>query len=142
MPTTWEKIGQTKAPLAKALDYFMHPENLPKVHPEFVKEVKILSSEGDTFTIEQHAQIMGKKLRAVNKMTLNRASNTFDIQTLEGDGKGSTISIALKSIPTGTELHYAANMELGALGFFVKGPAKKTFENTVDEDAKALDALP
>ncbi|MDA4127084.1 MAG: hypothetical protein OK452_07765 [Thaumarchaeota archaeon] len=142
MTTKFEKTGQTKAHLAKATQYYLHPENRPKVHPNFVKDSKVLSSEGDTMTIEEHTHIMGRNLRAVSKMTLNRATNTFDIQLLEGDGKGSTITIALKAVPTGTEMHYAANMELGALGFIAKSPARKTFENTVDEDAKAMDALP
>jgi hypothetical protein len=120
----------------------MHPENRSKVHPNFVTDSKVMSSEGDTMTIEEHIRMMGRNLRMVSKMTLNRATNTFDTQVLEGDGKGSIFTIALKAIPTGTEMHYTANMDLGALGFFAKGPARKTFENTVDEDAKAMDALP
>ena len=140
MPTKWEKMGKTKAPLEKAMDYYWHPENLPKVHPDFVKEVKILSSEGDTIKLEQHARIMGRNLMSVNTLKVDRAANTFNIDTLEGDGKGSKISIALKSAPDGTELWYAASMELGPLGFFAKGPAKAQFEKTVDEDVAALNA--
>ena len=33
-------------------------------------------------------------------------------------------------------------LKAGALSLFMKGRAKKTFEDTVDEDMKALDALP
>jgi hypothetical protein len=32
-------------------------------------------------------------------------------------------------------------MEFGALGFFIKGPAKSSFEKVAEEDAKALDAM-
>ena len=141
MPTKYEVTKQTKAPISKAMDYYMHPENLPKIHPSFVKEVKIMSAEGDTIMLEQHMEMMGRKLRSVNKMARNNAENKFEISTLEGDGKGSKITIALKEIPSGTEMHYSAAMEFGALGFFIKGPAKSSFEKVAAEDAQALDAV-
>jgi hypothetical protein len=141
MPAKFEVTKQTKASLSKAMDYYMHPENLPKVHPGFVKEVKVMSAEGDTIMLEQHAEIMGRHLKAVNKMTRNSGEHKFEIDTMEGDGKGSKITIALKEIPTGTELHYWAELELGPLGLFAKGPAKSTFERTADEDAKAMDSM-
>ena len=141
MPTKYDVVKQTKAPLAKAMDYYFHPENLPKVHPGFVKDVKILSTDGDTITLEQSMEMMGRKLHAKNKMTRDTANNKFMIDTLEGDGKGSKITIELKPSGTGTEMHYWAEMEFGALGFFIKGPAKSSFEKVADEDAKALDAM-
>jgi len=141
MPTKWEVTKQTKASLSQAMDYYMHPENLPKIHPNFVKEVKIISTEGDTINLEQHMHIMGRNLRAVNKLVRNSDEHKFEINTLEGDGKGSKIVIGLKETPSGTDLHYWAEMELGALGFFAKGPAKSNFEKVAEEDAKALDAL-
>jgi len=141
MATKYDVVKQTKAPIAKAMDYYFHPENLPKVHPSFVKDVKITSTDGNTITLEQHMEMMGRKLRAVNKMTRIDAEKKFVVDTLEGDGKGSKITIALKEIPTGTEVHYWAEMEFGALGFFIKGPAKSSFEKVADEDAKALDAM-
>ncbi len=140
MTTKFEVNKETKAPLSKAMDYYMHPENLPKVHPSFVKEVKIISADGDTITLEQHMQIMGRKLRAVNKLVRNSNEHKFEINTLEGDGKGSKIMIELKETPSGTGLHYWAEMELGALGFFAKGPARSNFEKVAEEDARALDA--
>jgi hypothetical protein len=142
MPARFETTIQTKAPLTKALDYYTHPENLPKIHPGFVKDVKIISRDGDVVTLEQHAEIMGRKIKSVNKMTLDRPTNTFNIDTLDGDGKGSKIVMVVKEIPTGTEVHYSAALELGALGFFAKGPAKSTFERTAQEDRQQLDTLP
>ena len=141
MATKFEVNKQTKASLSQAMDYYMHPENLPKVHPSFVKEVKIMSAEGDTINLEQHMHIMGRNLRAVNKLVRNSGEHKFEINTLEGDGKGSKIMIELKETPSGTDLHYWAEMELGALGFFAKGPARSNFEKVAEEDAKALDAL-
>jgi hypothetical protein len=140
MPAKFDTVIQTKAPLTRALDYYMHPENLPKEHPGFVKEVKIISTEGDSINFEQHMEMMGRKIRSVNKMWLDRSTNTFQIDTLDGDGKGSKITLALKEIPAGTEVHYSAAMELGMLGLFAKGPAKSAFEKTAQEDKQHLDA--
>ena len=141
MPTKYDIVKQTKAPISKAIDYYSHPENLPKIHPDFVKDVKIISRDGSTIMLEQQMEMMGRKLKASNKMTWNATENKFEVDTLEGDGKGSKITIALKEIPSGTEMHYWAEMEFGALGFFIKGKAKTSFEKVAEEDARALDAM-
>jgi len=141
MPVKFEVTKQSKAPMSKAMEYYMHPENLPKVHPSFVKEVKVISADGDTIMLEEQMEMLGRKLKAVNKMVRNSTEHKFEIDTLEGDGKGSKITIALKETPSGTEIHYSADMELGPLGFFARGPAKSSFEKVADEDAKALDAM-
>jgi hypothetical protein len=141
MPTKYDVVKQTKAPISKAIDYYSHPENLPKVHPDFVKDVKVISRDGNTIKLEQQMEMMGRKLKAVNTMTWDSANNKFLVNTLDGDGKGSKITIELKQIPSGTEMHYWAEMEFGALGFFIKGRAKDSFVKVADEDAKALDAM-
>jgi hypothetical protein len=141
MPTKYDVVKQTKAPISKAIDYYSHPENLPKVHPDFVKDVKIISREGDTIKLEQQMEMMGRKLKAMNTMKWNPAENKFEVNTIEGDGKGSKITIELKSIPAGTEMHYWAEMEFGAIGFFIKGRAKDSFVKVAEEDARALDAM-
>ena len=69
MPTKYDVVKQTKAPLSKAIDYYSHPENLPKVHPDFVKDVKVISRDGNTVKLEQQMEMMGRKLKAVNTMT-------------------------------------------------------------------------
>jgi hypothetical protein len=141
MPTKYDIVVQTKAPINKSIEYYSHPENLPKVHPDFVKYVKIISKDGNTTKLEQQMEMMGRKLKATNTMTWNDAQRRFEVNTLEGDGKGSKITIELKEIPTGTEMHYWAEMEFGALGFFIKGKAKTSFEKVAHEDAAALDAM-
>jgi hypothetical protein len=56
MPTNFEATRETKAPLFKAVNYFMHSENFPKIHPDFLKDVEIVSKESDTMTLEQNMQ--------------------------------------------------------------------------------------
>jgi hypothetical protein len=154
MPTEFEVTRQTNASVSEAMDFFMHPENLPKLHPEYVKAVKILSADGDTIMLEQQMEVMGKKLRAVNRMSRNSKERKFETDTVEGDGKGSSITIALKEIPSGTEIHYAAEIALGffPIGFLETGSiirrpeayfetVAQFFEQVADEDKKALDAL-
>ncbi len=139
MPAKWDITTQTKAPVAKALEYFTHPENLPNVHPDFVKAVTIKAREGDTISFEQQMELMRRKIVSQNKMTINRAENRLEINTLEGDGKGSKISINFVPTQSGTEIRYHAEMELGALGMFAKGPAKSSMEKVANEDAAQLD---
>ena len=142
MPAKWEFTKQTKAAVPKAIEYFMHPEDMPKRHPDFAKQVTVKSREGDTVTFEQQLELMKRKLNSLNRLSLNRDQNLFQIDILEGDGKGSKIAMALREIPNngGTEIKYNAEMELGPLGFFAKGPAKSAMEKVADEDAKFLDS--
>ena len=141
MPTDFEKTGKTRAPISQAVAFYMHPENLPKVHPNFVKEVRVLGDEDGVIRIEQHAAMMGKKIRSINTLTFDEATKTLHVDTLEGDGKGSKVTMTLKQVADGTEVKYSASLELGRLGLFAKGPAKGQFERTVDEDMAAMDAL-
>jgi hypothetical protein len=142
MANKWEFKRQTKAPVSKVLDYFAHPENLPKVHPDFVKNVTIKSSDQNTINFEQQIELMMRKIVLQNKMTINRSENKIVVDTLDGDGKGSKVTMALKDIPgSGTEIDYLAEMELGPLGFFAKGSAKNAMEKVANEDAKNLDSL-
>jgi hypothetical protein len=154
MPVEFEVTRQTKASLSKAMDFYMHPENLPKIHPDYVKEVKIVSTDGDTIMLEQQMDVMGMKIRAVNKMVRKSEQHEFETDTVEGDGKGSKITIALKEIPSGTEIRYFVEMETGSfpIGFLGTGSiirrpyvffdrVSQFFGKVADEDKKVLDEL-
>ena len=96
MPTEFEITRRTKASVSEAMDFFMHPENLPKLHPEYVKGVKILSADGDTITLEQQMEVMGRKLRAVNRMSRDSKEHKFETETVEGNVKGTAALWALR----------------------------------------------
>jgi len=142
MPAKWDITTQTKAPVAKVVEYFTHPENLPKVHPDFVKSVTIKGRDGDVISFEQQMELMRRKIVSQNKMMVNRTVNSIEINTLEGDGKGSKITMNFVPNQSGTEIKYHAEMELGALGVFAKGPAKSAMEKVAKEDAAQLDQSP
>ena len=154
MPVEFEVTRQTKAPLSKATDFYLHPENLPKIHPGYVKEVKMMKTDGGAITLEQQMEFMGMKMKAVNRMVWNNSEHKFETSTIEGDGKGSKITIALKEVPSGTEVRYAAQIEPGffPIGFLETGSiirrpevfferVSQIFEKVADEDKAALDAL-
>jgi hypothetical protein len=140
MPAKWEFSRQTKAPVTKVIEYFSHPENLPSTHPDFVKSVTIKSRDGDVISFEQQMELMRRKIVSQNKMTVDRTGNKLEINTLEGDGKGSKIMMDFVPNQSGTEIKYRAEMELGALGIFAKGPAKSAMEKVATEDAAKLDS--
>ncbi|MDG7013764.1 MAG: hypothetical protein JRN46_06030 [Nitrososphaerota archaeon] len=74
---------------------------------------------------------MGKKISSINTLTFDEATQTLHVDTLEEDGKGSKVTMALKQVADGTKVKYSASLELGRLGLFAKGPAKGQFENTL-----------
>lgn len=141
MATKWDISTQTKASVSQAIDYFTHPENLPKIHPDFVKSVTIKGRDGDVVTFEQQMELMRRKITSQNKLTANRAENRIEINTLDGDGKGSKITMNFVPSQSGTQINYHAEMELGALGMFAKGPAKSAMEKVAKEDAGQLDSI-
>jgi hypothetical protein len=105
-----------------------------------LKSVTIKGQDGDTISFEQQMELMRRKLVSQNKMMVNRAENKIEINTLEGNGKGSKIMMSFVPNQAGTEIRYHAEMELGALGIFAKGPAKSAMEKVATEDAAQLDA--
>jgi hypothetical protein len=125
------------------IEYYMNPEvHIEKAHPRFVGRVKILNSDQNAVSWEQRFKIMGMNLRTVVKSSLNRKTSTIVTQSIDGTGKGTSMIRTFKEIPTETEIHFTFSPKLGALGsFFLRARAKKGFEETVDEDMKALDSV-
>ncbi|MGA1974419.1 MAG: hypothetical protein ABSG92_02185 [Conexivisphaerales archaeon] len=115
-----EAERQRKAPPSKALERFSRPENLPKVNLDFVKGVRIVRKEGDMITFEQDPAIAGRKIHPLNKHFISRAGRSVRIDNLEGDDKGSEISVTFDEAPGGTTLHYLAETRLGPLFFVTK----------------------
>jgi len=145
VPARWEFVRETKAPRSKVEAVLAEPrfvEELPKRHPDFIKQAWIKKKEGNETTYEQQIEIMGRRMNSINKMTFDLAAHRVLLDTTDGTGKGSRIVIIFTENPTGgTQLNFSAEMELGPLGFLAKGRAKATMEKAGDEDAKFLDSL-
>ena len=140
MPTKFELTRQTKASISDTMDFWMHPENLTEFSPDVFKQVTIKSKDANTITYEWRGEFMRRKMNGVNRLTLNREAHTAVEETIEGAGKGSTMTHSLRELPNGTEDHYTAAMEFGALGFLAKGAWKSVVEKAFDEGIKRLDA--
>jgi len=52
--------------------------------------------DGDTVTLEQQMEVMGRKLRAVNRMSRDSEEHKFETETVEGDGRGTAALRALR----------------------------------------------
>jgi hypothetical protein len=144
MPSKWEFVRETIAPLPKVEAILIEPsfvEELSKRHPGTIKKVSIRKREGYKTTYEQQTEIMGMRFNSLVSMTINLAGHEVLLETLEGTGTGSRILITFKETPSGgTQLKFSADMELGPLGFLAKGRAKAAMEKTGDEDARFLDS--
>jgi hypothetical protein len=140
MPTKFELTRQTKANIFDTMDFWMHPEFMPQLSPKVFKEVTIKSKDADSVTYEWRGEFMRRKMVGVNRVTLNREAHTAVEETIEGAGKGSKMTHSLRELPNGTEDHYTAAMEFGALGFLAKGAWKSVVEKAFDEGVKRLDA--
>ena len=140
MPTKFELTRQAKANISDTMDFHMHPEIYPQISPDVFKQVTIKSKDADIVTFEWRGEFMRRKMVGVNRITLNREAHTVIEETIEGAGKGSKMTHSLMELPNGTEDHYTATMEFGALGFLAKGAWKSVLEKAFDEGVKKLDA--
>lgn len=141
MADAWEFTRSTKAPVPKVMEYLSHPENYPKNHPDFIRGVSVKSTEAGAIIYEQEVGMMGRTLKQMQKMTVMSAENKVLIDTIDGSGKGSRITMTVSANPAGgSQVKYVAEMKLGPLGFMAKGAAKSEMEKVANEDAKNLDA--
>jgi len=142
MPTNFEFTRQTKANIADTMDFYMHPEFMPEILPDVMKQVTIKSKDADTIVYEWRGELMRRKVVGVNRLTLNRDAHTIVEETIEMQGgqKGSKMTYSFKELPNGTEIKSNQAMEMGALGFLAKGWWKSVVEKGLDEEVKRLDA--
>ena len=142
MPTNFEFTRQTKANIADTMDFYMHPEFMPEILPDVMKQVTIKSKDADTIIYEWRGELMRRKVVGVNRLTLNRDAHTIVEETIEMQGgqKGSKMTYSFKELPNGTEIKSNQAMEMGALGFLAKGWWKSVVEKGLDEEVKRLDA--
>jgi len=141
MPTNFEFTRQTKANISDTMDFYMHPEHRPEIHPDVMKQVTIKSKDADTITYEWQGELMRRKVVGVNRLTFNKDAHTIVEETIEMQGgrKGSIMTYSFKELPNGTEIKRTDAMEMGALGFLGKGWWKSTVDKELDEEVKRLD---
>ena len=77
----------------QVLGYFMNIQDLPRFHPEFIKNVTILEQQANNITFRQEASFFGNNVSSVNRLTKLPSNDTIIIETIDGSGKGSKFSL-------------------------------------------------
>jgi hypothetical protein len=77
----------------QVLEYLMNIQDLPRFHPEFIKNVTILEQQANNITFRQEASFFGNNVSSINKLTKLPSNDTIIIETIDGSGKGSKFSL-------------------------------------------------
>ena len=84
---------EVNASADQVLEYFMNIQDLPRFHPEFIKNVTILEQQANNITFRQEASFFGNNVSSVNRLTKLPSNDTVIIETIDGSGKGSKFSL-------------------------------------------------
>jgi uncharacterized membrane protein len=84
---------QVNASADQVLEYLMNIQDLPRFHPEFIKNVTILEQQTNNITFKQEASFFGNNVSSINRLTKLPSNDTIIIETIDGNGKGSKFSL-------------------------------------------------
>jgi uncharacterized membrane protein len=84
---------EVNASADQVLEYLMNIQDLPRFHPEFIKNVTILEQQANNITFKQEASFFGNNVSAINRLTKLPSNDTIIIETIDGSGKGSKFSL-------------------------------------------------
>jgi uncharacterized membrane protein len=84
---------EVNASADQVLQYFMNIQDLPRFHPEFIKNVTILEQQANNITFRQEASFFGNNVSSINRLTKLPSNDTIIIETIDGNGKGSKFSL-------------------------------------------------
>jgi len=84
---------EVNASADQVLEYFMNIQDLPRFHPEFIRNVTILEQQANNITFKQEASFFGNNVSSINKLTKLPSNNAIIIETIDGSGKGSKFSL-------------------------------------------------
>jgi hypothetical protein len=134
---------EVKALVPHVLDYFMNVEALPRYHPEYIKNVTIVSrevGENNNIEFEQEGSFHGKKIKSINKLTRLGNENTIRIEIIDGNGKGSVTTIRCQEItPGNTQIRLEGELHYGILEKFFSKSIHGITEKTLEEDIHNLE---
>jgi hypothetical protein len=134
---------EVKASVPHVLDYFTNVEALPRFHPEYIKNVTIVSredGENNNIEFEQEGSFHGKKIKSVNKLTRLVNENTIRIEIIDGNGKGSVTTIRCQEVsPGNTQIKLEGELHYGILEKFLSRSIHGITEKTLEEDIHNLE---
>jgi polyketide cyclase/dehydrase/lipid transport protein len=134
---------EVKASVPHVLDYFTNVEALPRYHPEYIKNVTIVSREDgekNNIEFEQEGSFHGKKIKSINKLTRLGNGNTIRIEIIDGNGKGSVTTIRCQEVtPGNTQIRLEGELHYGILEKFLSKSIQGITEKTLEEDIHNLE---
>lgn len=134
---------EVKTPVKHVLDYFTNVEELPRFHPEYIKNVRIVNKEeGENRSIEfeQEGSFHGKKIKSVNRLSRLGNENTIRIEIIDGNGKGSLTTIRCEEVsPSNTQIRLEGELHYGLLEKFLSRSIHGITEKTLEEDIHNLE---
>lgn len=137
---------EVRASVPRVLEYFMNVEELPRFHPEYIKNVKVIDKKtvgnNSDFRIEfeQEGSFHGKKIKSMNRLTKIVLENAIRIETIDGNGKGSLTTIRCKEIgPESTQIKLDGELHYGLLEKLLSRSIHSITEKTLEEDIKNIE---
>jgi polyketide cyclase/dehydrase/lipid transport protein len=134
---------EVKASVQRVLDYFLNVEELPRLHPEYIKNVRIVSreeGENNSIEFEQEGSFHGKKITSVNRLTRLSSENTIRIEIIDGNGKGSVTNISCQELsPGNSQIRLEGELHYGILEKFLSRSIHGITEKTLEEDIHNLE---
>ena len=133
---------EVRASVQRVLDYFMNVEALPRFHPEYIKNVRIVNREGENNSIEfeQEGSFHGKKITSINRLTRLGNDNTIRIEIIDGNGKGSVTTIKCQEVsPGNTQIRLEGELHYGILEKLLSRSIHGITEKTLEEDIHNLE---
>lgn len=138
---------EVRASVPHVLKYFMNVEELPRLHPEYIKNIRVIdkktvSNNDSDFSIEfeQEGSFHGKKIKSMNRLTKMAPENSIRIETIDGNGKGSLTTIKCKEIgPENTQIKLDGELHYGLLEKLLSRSIHSITEKTLEEDIKNIE---
>ncbi|HEY7573258.1 MAG TPA: hypothetical protein VH796_18005 [Nitrososphaeraceae archaeon] len=139
---------EVRASIPRVLEYFMNVEELPHIHPEYIKNVTVISKKmvGEnndaSIEFEQEGSFHGKKIKSINRLTKFSLENAIKIETIDGNGKGSLTTIRCIEIGAGnTQIKLNSELHYGLLEKLLSRSIHAITEKTLEEDIKNIEHI-
>ena len=139
MAVDFDLLETVSAPKEKVMAHFIKVEDMPKFHPKMARKVEVLEKSDGAIKYRLETKVLLKKMESVNNMSIDRAGGTLVTETLEGDGKGSRITMAFTEKDGRTDISLKASMELGVLGSIGKGMAASMWKEAMEQAKTVLE---
>ena len=134
---------EVNASADQVLEYLMNIQDLPRFHPEFIKNVTILEQQANNITFRQEASFFGNNVSAINRLTKLPSNDTIIIETIDGSGKGSKFSLTWQETsPNNTHITLDGDFVFQSPpGMPLDDVIRQVAEKRLDEDVIHIEQL-